>query len=67
MKHSPKSIAEIAEYFKYKNLSEDNIRSLAFRIIDFMLANITQEAVDCGAYYMPAGIGDKTLKKAFDK
>ena len=62
-----KSIAEIAEYFKHKNLTEDNVRSLAFKIVGFMLDNVTQEAVDCGAYFMPGNVGDTSLKKAFEE
>lgn len=36
-----------------------------FWVMDFMSENVTQEILDCGAYYMPSYVGDSNLEKSF--
>lgn len=57
-----KTIEDLA---KYLNVDIEKAKSLCFWVVDFLMDDIPQNAVDAGMYHLPAYVGDVKAIEAY--
>lgn len=65
IKKSNRHLDYLREKFKSLNLTDNQIGYVSLFLIDYLMDNVTEAAIDCGAYHnMPAN-GDKNMIESY--
>lgn len=62
---SSKHTKALAERLKHWDIPENKIEGIVFNIVDYFLDNISDAAIDAGAYYNSPLNGDTNMVKSY--
>jgi len=65
MKIDYKDIKTIDDLAQYLDLDLNKLQSISFWLVDFLMTDIPEIALDNGSYYMPAYVGDKSIEESY--